>query len=79
MLKACRDSQIDVPGRLSIVGFDDIFGADLVTPSLTTVRSPLAYAGEAAVRTLASGMDSPLEPSALRTTFIPRESTGALG
>lgn len=30
-----------VPDQISIVGFDDIFGADFTTPPLTTVRSPL--------------------------------------
>jgi LacI family transcriptional regulator len=68
-----------VPGRLSVVGFDDIFGADLTTPSLTTVRSPLAAIGEVAVHRLVAevrgehGVD---ERPGLATTLIVRESTG---
>ena len=41
-----------MPSELSIAGFDDIFGSDFTTPALTTVRAPLAEAGERAVRHL---------------------------
>ena len=41
-----------VPDRISIVGFDDIFGADFTTPPLTTVRSPLGECGTAATTRL---------------------------
>ncbi len=37
-----------VPDQISIVGFDDIFGADFTTPPLTTVRSPLGECGSGA-------------------------------
>jgi LacI family transcriptional regulator len=67
------------PGQLSIVGFDDIFGSDLMTPSLTTIRSPLNSVGEAAVVSLIGEVEG-REPSAaepLPTQFIARESTAA--
>jgi len=35
---------------LSVVGFDDIFIAGLVTPALTTVRQPIARLGAEAAR-----------------------------
>jgi LacI family transcriptional regulator len=79
LVRACRMAGVTVPGRLSVVGFDDIFGADLTTPSLTTVRSPLAAVGEASVHRLVAevrgehGVD---EVSGLATTLIVRESTG---
>ncbi len=68
-----------VPGRLSVVGFDDIFGADLMTPSLTTVRAPLQLAGELAARLLLAEIGVPSEPVANRpmtTQLIVRGSTG---
>ena len=41
-----------VPGDVSVVGFDNIFGADLVTPGLTTVAAPLRVQGTTAVKNL---------------------------
>ncbi|NEE04563.1 LacI family DNA-binding transcriptional regulator [Phytoactinopolyspora halotolerans] len=79
LLRACRAEGIDVPGDLSIMGFDDIFGADLTTPALTTVRSPLDRAGDAAVRSLVATLDG-IEPAAadpLPTEIVVRESTAA--
>ncbi|WP_052366736.1 LacI family DNA-binding transcriptional regulator [Paraoerskovia marina] len=43
---------IEIPGAVSVVGFDDIFGADFCNPPLTTVASPLRALGAHAVRTL---------------------------
>lgn len=78
LLRACRDAGIEVPGELSIVGFDDIFGADFTTPGLTTVRSPLDRAGAAAVRSLVALLDQEgadaIEP--LTTRLVVRGSTG---
>lgn len=50
LVAGLRDLGIDVPGRVSVVGFDNIFAADLVTPALTTVAAPLVSLGETAVR-----------------------------
>jgi DNA-binding LacI/PurR family transcriptional regulator len=47
-LEAARDAGIDVPGELSVVGFDDIPAAVFTTPPLTTVRQPLRRKGELA-------------------------------
>jgi LacI family transcriptional regulator len=53
-LAECASRGIAVPGRLSIVGFDDIDMASGVTPALTTVRVPAAEMGRrAAARMLA--------------------------
>jgi DNA-binding LacI/PurR family transcriptional regulator len=41
-----------VPSALSVVGYDDPFAAQLVRPSLTTVRQPLTEMGRAAVAEL---------------------------
>ncbi|GGD26260.1 LacI family transcriptional regulator [Microbacterium faecale] len=79
LLRACREAGVSVPGGLSVVGFDDIFGADLTTPTLTTVRSPLGLAGEAAVRDLVATLDGAQRDTSetLATELIVRESTGA--
>ncbi len=45
-----REAGLDVPGKVSLVGFDDVpFAADL-SPALTTVRVPYEDLGRTAVR-----------------------------
>jgi LacI family transcriptional regulator len=67
---------VDVPGRLSIVGFDDIFGADLPTPALSTIRMPLTSLGEKGIRRLLTEIEGGRseDESALPTEFVGRES-----
>ncbi|MHA6802614.1 LacI family DNA-binding transcriptional regulator [Salinifilum ghardaiensis] len=43
---------VRVPEEMSVVGCDDIFGADLVEPGLTTLHGPAAEMGAAAVDVL---------------------------
>jgi DNA-binding LacI/PurR family transcriptional regulator len=49
---ACRDMGLDVPGDISIVGFDDIPEAAHYLPPLTTVRQNFAELGRRAVALL---------------------------
>lgn len=56
-VRAARDGGVSVPGDLSVVGFDDIPSAALVTPPLTTVRQPLAQIGSAAVELLLARLE----------------------
>jgi LacI family transcriptional regulator len=51
-IQAARERDLRVPEDLSIVGFDDVEHATVVTPSLTTVRQPLAEMGRTAVNLL---------------------------
>jgi LacI family transcriptional regulator len=51
-MKVARELGIDIPGDLSVVGFDDVHQAALSTPPLTTVRQPLRALGERAVDNL---------------------------
>ena len=69
---------IDVPGDVSVGGFDDISTAALTAPSLSTVRLPLREMGrrgfEHADRLLAGGEST---PEVLPTEVVMRESTAA--
>jgi LacI family transcriptional regulator len=56
-LQAARARGIRVPEDLSVVGFDDLEEAALVTPPLTTVRQPLAEMGRMAVSLLLRLLD----------------------
>lgn len=49
LLAAAADSGIDVPGRLSVVGIHDADIAEVVRPSLTTVKLPMHALGVRAV------------------------------
>lgn len=49
LLARLRDRGIDVPGDLSVTGFDDLVYAAMCAPPLTTVAMPLEAAGRAAV------------------------------
>ena len=78
LLKAAQDVDVAVPAAFSIIGFDDIFGADLTTPALTTVRTPLAQMGELAVRATLDPVEFRAHRSevALDTELVIRRSTG---
>ncbi|UUT34455.1 substrate-binding domain-containing protein [Microbacterium elymi] len=52
---------ITVPDQLSVAGFDDIFGSELIVPPLTTVAADLVAAGGRAVRAAGRGRRLPAE------------------
>ena len=51
-LQALREAGIDVPGKVAVLGFDDLPLAAQASPPLTTVAQPLHGMSEAAVRLL---------------------------
>src|SRR5512132_1430884 len=51
-IQAARARGLRVPEDVSIVGFDDVEHATIVTPALTTVRQPLAEMGRTATSLL---------------------------
>jgi LacI family transcriptional regulator len=77
-IQAARARGLRVPEDLSIVGFDDVEGATIVTPKLTTVRQPLAEMGRTGVsllmRMLAGERFETLHVE-LATRLVVREST----
>jgi LacI family transcriptional regulator len=78
-LNAARKRGLSVPRDLSIIGFDDTFQAMIVTPTLSTVRQPLAELGRMGVSLLSRLIDGqPLDAGRieLSTTLVVRESTG---
>lgn len=82
IIKAAQDEGLKVPEELSVIGFDDIFGSELTTPSLTTVKSPLIEAGKIAVEKLLSlleGDESHESGLALDTHLVIRQSTAPRG
>lgn len=49
VLRRLAERGVSIPDQLSVVGFDDIFAADLCTPALTTLGGAHAEVGGAAV------------------------------
>jgi DNA-binding LacI/PurR family transcriptional regulator len=68
---------IDVPGQMSVVGFDDLRHAAFVNPTLTTVHLPLYEVGALACERMIERVHGKLEHVAekLPTHLVVREST----
>lgn len=78
-IAVCREMGLDVPGDISVVGFDDIPEAALGRPALTTIAQPLREMGRQGVDLLMQRLEHPDRPVAhlvLSTELIIRESTG---
>ena len=80
MLMRLRERGVSVPADLSIVGCDDIFGADFCNPPLTTLTAPIEQAGRVAVSMLLARLDGRAIPerqsATLPTHLTIRASTG---
>ncbi|GAB3654397.1 LacI family DNA-binding transcriptional regulator [Glycomyces tarimensis] len=79
VLAAAKELGIDVPGELSVTGFDDTPQTEWTTPSLTSVRQPLAGMGRMAVETvlgMADGVQPAFRHLQLATALSVRDSTG---
>ena len=77
-IQAARVRGVRVPEDLSVVGFDDIEHATIVTPTLTTVRQPLAEMGRTAVSLLIRLLERQRFETLrveLATRLVVREST----
>lgn len=80
VLNAAQNLGMSIPKHLSLVGFDDMPFAALLSPPLTTVRQPIRELGEAGTKLLFQLIKGELEElSALRlpVQFIPRNSVQA--
>jgi LacI family transcriptional regulator len=76
VLRAAADHGLSVPRDLSVVGFDGIMLADLVTPRLTTVVQPVAKIADAAVAMLLERKGNPhsASPELFACALVKRES-----
>jgi DNA-binding LacI/PurR family transcriptional regulator len=76
---AFREAGLQVPGDISVVGFDDIPGAAFSNPALTTVRQPLLRMGQIAAQTVIERIEErgTYTPEiAIAPEFVVRESSG---
>ncbi|GAB1823620.1 LacI family DNA-binding transcriptional regulator [Herbidospora sp. RD11066] len=56
-LKALHDMRVDVPGQVSLIGFDDLDTGPLLRPPLTVVDRPMVEQGVLAMRLLLRRLD----------------------
>ena len=80
VLRALADAGRDVPGDVSVVGFDDIPEAAYLSRALTTVRQDLAYLATFGVGMLVDAIENP-RPQDRRENvpveLVVRETTAA--
>jgi DNA-binding LacI/PurR family transcriptional regulator len=79
VLRGLARDGVAVPAQMSVVGFDNSFGSDFCTPSLTTVAAPLHALGATAVQQLVSQIKGApphtAAPGVLPAQLVVREST----
>ena len=78
VLRAARERSLDVPRELSVIGFDDLEMAAVMTPALTTVRQPLQGLGRTGANVLyqlLAGQELDATRVELSTKLVVREST----
>ena len=78
-IQAACDQGVSVPAQLSVVGFDDMPAAAIMTPSLTTVRQPLTELGKLAGTLLIAritGEEVAAKTHLLAPELVVRQSTG---
>lgn len=82
-IRALREAGLNVPGNISVVGFDDIPFAAYQNPPLTTIRQPLSEMGKVAAETvlsrIANGNQAPYpKVITVEPELIVRETTCAV-
>lgn len=82
-MRILEDSGLNVPGDVSVVGFDNMPWSEYVKPKLTTINQPVGDIGSQAVVLLTEKIKNPEEQVACETTvldveLIVRESSAAL-
>jgi DNA-binding LacI/PurR family transcriptional regulator len=75
--RALHEAGRDVPGEVSIVGFDDVPGAAYWTPALTTVRMDFVALGRACLSALVAELGGAGQPAVALDAprLVVREST----
>ncbi|MBK0867743.1 MULTISPECIES: LacI family DNA-binding transcriptional regulator [unclassified Saccharopolyspora] len=77
-LQRLQAAGVRVPAEFSLVGCDDIFGADLIAPALTTISGPTERVGKYAVDILDAQLGKPLsapESMVFEAHLVTRGST----
>jgi DNA-binding LacI/PurR family transcriptional regulator len=82
VLRAARDTNLQVPNQLAVIGVDDMPLSSYFDPPLTTMRQDMPLIGQEAARTLLNILrkkDTALHETKLSAQLIVRQSTFAQG
>lgn len=82
-IRALEEEGLRVPEDVSVVGFDDIYGAAFHNPALTTIRQPLFEMGRLAAKTVLEELAGKTNGNSARVlnvepTLIVRHSTARI-
>ena len=69
--KAAANFNLNIPGDLSVVGFDDVFFSDIITPPLTTMEFPIRDMATAVIKLLVKHIDDPSQAPSQVISFDP--------
>ncbi len=79
--KAARELNLKIPEQLSVVGFDDSQYAEILSPMLTTIHTPIKEMGQRAIEIIVKSIKEKKifkETLVLYPTLVERESTMAV-
>ncbi len=78
LISSCQRKGIDIPGELSVIGFDDTFPGTLCHPPITTVHQDIEEKGYLAIKTLLKmiqGERPENDQIIMKPTLVVRDST----
>ena len=81
VLRRLAERRVAVPGDVSVVGFDNVFGSDFCHPPLTTLAERTEEAGARAIESLAHQASLGVQDTPARvlpTPLVVRASSGGV-
>ncbi len=81
-MRCIHDHGLQVPDDISVIGYDDVVLANMITPKLTTIAQPLEEIGRMAVHSLVAAISEGQLPDSkthyMAHSLVPRESVKSL-
>ena len=77
VIQVCNKLNIDIPSRIKLVGFDDVYLSSLTTPTITTIRQPIKEMSEWAISLIQKRLKNEMVPDRIKlpVELIKRQTT----